>query len=134
MLLWQGFQIQFTVSCKAALTALLSVYPTPVSSAPLLVLHRRSRCFLWRSCALLYGSDYCRFWLGQSCIPEALNNQCHRYSHTRFGAAGKMIYPSCRRLLLSVPVCIVHHHLDIFSVRFCVHGLPLFFPFLHLVF
>lgn len=58
----------------------------------------------------------------------------HRQNRTRFGGAGKQICFSCWTLWLSAPVCIVHHHLDIFSVRFCVHGLPLFYPFLHLVF
>ncbi len=118
----------------AVLTAWTFASATLGSSVPLLVLHRRHRRFLWRSCALLSGSDCCRFWQAQHYIPEALNSQCHRHSHTKSDAAGKMIYPSCRTLLLSAPVCIVHRHLDIFSARFCVHGLPLFCPFLHLFF
>ena len=115
-----GFQILFTTSCMAVLRAWTFVYPTLFSSAPLLPLHRRHRRFLWRSCALLSGSDCRRFFRVRHCIPEVRNSQCHRQNHTKFGGAGKRICFSCRRLLLSVPVCTAHRHLDIFLTRFCV--------------
>ena len=44
--------------------------------------------------------------------------------------AGKLIYPSCRRFLLSVQVCTAHRHLDRFLTRFCVLCLPIFSSFL----
>ena len=127
MLIRQGVHVQFTVSCRAVLRAWIFEYPTPVSSVPLLVLHRRHRRFLWRSCALLSGSDCYRFWQAQHCIPEALNNQCHKHNHIKFDAAEKRIYLSCRRFLLSAPVYIVRHHLDIFSARFAFPVCPFVF-------
>ena len=45
-------------------------------------------------------------------------------THTKSDAAGKRIYFSCRRFLLSASVCIVHRHLEIFLTHFCVHVLP----------
>ena len=75
VLIRQGVHVQFTVSCRAVLRAWIFEYPTPVSSALLLVLHRRHRRFLWHSCVLLSGSDYSRSCRAQHCIPKGLNRQ-----------------------------------------------------------
>ena len=71
-----GRYFQFTVSCMAVLRAWLFVYPTLFSSVPLPLLHQRHRHCLWRSCALLSGSDCRRFFRVRHCIPEVRNSQC----------------------------------------------------------
>lgn len=121
---------QFTVSYMAVLRAWLFVYPTLFSSALWLLLHQRSTRCLWRSCALRFGSDCCWFCQAWCCIPEVRNSQGHRQNRTELSGAGKLIYPSCRRFLLSVQVCTAHRHLDRFLTRFCVLCLPIFSSFL----
>ena len=91
--------IRFTVSYMAVLTVWTFVSATLGSSVPLFVLHRRHRRFLWRSCALLSGSDCRQFFRVRHCIPEVRNSQCHKQNHTKSGGAGKRICFSCRRLL-----------------------------------
>ena len=63
---------------------------------------------------------------------------CYRlsvaYLCTKSGGGGKWTCFSCRRFLLSAPVCIVPCRLDIFSTHFCAHGLPFFISFLSRVF
>ncbi len=71
-----GRYFQFTVSCMAVLRAWTFASAILGSSALLLPLHRLHRRYLLRSCALLSGSDCCRFWQAQHYIPEALNSQC----------------------------------------------------------
>ncbi len=120
----------FIASCWAVWKAWTSVYPTPVSSAFLLPLHRLyTRCPL-RSFVLLSGSDCRRFFRVQHCIPEVRNSQCHRQSRTKSGGGGKWTCFSCRRFLLSAPVCIARRHLGRFLTRFCVLCLPFFASFL----
>ena len=53
----------------------------------------------------------------------------HRQNHTKSGGGEKRTCFSCRRFLLSVPVCIAPCHLDIFSAHFCAHGLPFIISF-----
>ncbi len=118
-----------TALLTVAVTAWIFVYAILFASAPLLLLHRLHIRCLWHSCALQSGLNCFRFWQAQSYIPAVLNNQRHRQSRTKSGGGGKWTCFSCRRFLLSAPVCIAPCHSSIFSAHFCAHGLPFIISF-----
>ena len=64
---------------------------------------------------VMYGGHICKRGL----LISIFNcMKLHRQSHTKSDGGGKRIYFSCRRFLLSAPVCTARHHSGIVSVRF----------------